>query len=469
MRKCVWLLGFLFFTAGPGFGQWYGYESTTGSELDGGLGMSWIDNQAYYAISFQPDIGIGKFGFGLNVNLLYNANTGKFYSQDWKNRSTGKTDWSRAVRYLRYGRKGDVFYTRVGALDAERLGHGSILNFYNNQIVYEERKIGMTLDIDLGVVGFESLTNNLGRSEVFGMRGYIRPLHSSLIPVLKNFAVGASYAADLDPDSQKGTKDDDVAVYGLDVELPLVKSPMFTTMIYADYAKINAHNSLSGSTETTGGSGLTFGWRTDLDALASWLGLSVTVERRQLGKEYIASYFGPFYEMLRQTTIGSVIDFYESIGGNEAAIPDYLKPIIENIPVSQSMLLPMMNEKRNAWYGGLDFSFFKLFHVIGSYQKIDNTGNSGMLHFAAGLTQNIPYVAAEANYDKRGIGTFKDIRTLDYRSVARVGLGYKIKPYLLLFMDYIWTFVYDTDLGEYKPQERVSPRLALRLPLEYGR
>jgi hypothetical protein len=466
MKKCICLLGFLFFAAGPGFGQWYGYESTTGSEFDGGLGMSWIDNQAYYAISLQPDIGIGKFGIGLNVNLLYNANTGKFYSQDWKNRRTGKTDYSRIIRYMRYGRKGDSLYARVGALDAERLGHGSILNFYNNQIIYEERKIGMTLDMDFGVFGFELLTNNLGRSEVFGLRGYIRPLHSSQIPVLKNFAVGTSYATDLDPDSKKATKNDEVAVYGLDVELPLVKSSAFTTMIYADYAKIDAHNPLSGSSETVGGSGITYGWRTDMGALTGWLGLSVTVERRQLGKEYIASYFGPFYEVLRQTTIGSMIDFYESIGGSPAAIPSYLLPIIENIPVSQAMLLPMMNEKRNAWYGGLDFNFFKLFHVIGSYQKVDHMGNSGMLHFGAGLTQNIPYVAAEATYDKRGIGTFKDIRTLDYRSIARVGLGYKIKPYLLLYMDYIWTFVFDADLGEYKPQERVQPRLALRLPLE---
>jgi hypothetical protein len=304
---------------------------------------------------------------------------------------------------------------------------------------------------------------------VFGARGYFRPLYSSQTPVLKNFAVGASYATDRDPDSRKSTENDDVAVYGVDAELPLIKSSMFTTMIYADYAKIRAHNPLSGSTEPIGGSGITYGWRTDIGDLTGWLGLSVTVERRQLGKEYIASYFGPFYEMLRQTTIGTMIDFYESIGGSTTAIPDYLKPIIENIPVSQAMLLPMMNEKRNAWYGGLDFSFFKLFHVLGTYQRVDAMGNSGMLHFGAGLTQNIPYVAAEATYDKRGIGTFKDIRTLDYRSLARVGLGYKIKPYLLLYMDYIWTFVWDEALGEYKPQERVQPRLALRLPLDFGR
>ena len=59
----------------------------------------------------------------------------------------------------------------------------------------------------------------------------------------------------------------------------------------------------------------------------------------------------------------------------------------------------------------------------------------------------------------------KDIRTLDSRSVARVGLGYKIKPYLLLYMDYIWTFQWDDELNTYKPQERIQPRLAFRMPI----
>lgn len=469
MKRRMQFLGLFFGMVGLAFGQWYGYSSTEGSEFDGGLGMTWIDNTAYYNISFQPDIGIGKFGIGLNVNLLYNVNNGKFYSQDWKDRQTGKTDYLRIIRYLRYGHKGERVYSRVGALDAERLGHGSILNFYNNQIVYEDRKVGLTLDIDFGLFGFESLTNNLSRSEVFGVRGYVRPLHSSLIPVLKNLAFGASYATDMDPDSYTGTQNDDVSLYGVDVELPLIKGSGLTTMLYTDWAKIRAHDPLSGDNRTVGGSGLTFGWRTDLDALTGWLGMSVTVERRYLGKDYIATYFGPFYEVLRWTTIGEVMDFYQSIGGNTASIPDYLKGILENISVSQAMLLPMMDQKRNAWYGGVDFNLFRLVRVVGSYQKVDNVSNSGMMHFGAGLTNNIPYLAAEATYDKRGIETFKDIRTLDYRSVARVGVGYKIKPYLLMYMDYIWMFVWDADLGQYKPQERVQPRLALRLPLETGR
>lgn len=455
MSAKKWVFGgMVFLLAGFSFGQWYGYRSTAeGSEFDGGLGMSWIDNQAYYQISFQPDIAMGKFGFGLNINLLYNAENGKFYSQEWKNRRTGKTDYLRIFRYVRYGRKGDPLYAQVGALDAARLGHGFIFNFYNNQIAYEDRKIGLSLDMDFGLFGFESVTNNLARMEVIGARAYVRPLHQSEIPVLKRLAFGASVVKDVDPDSRRSTEDDAVTVWGVDAELPLIKSQILTTLLYADHAKIQDY-----------GSGQTIGLRTDFSALWGFLGLNFNIERRFMGKEFIAPYFGPFYEILRYATIGEVIDFYSSIGGDISGIPSDFLPIISNIPVNQKMLLPMMMEKRNAWYAGLDLNFFKLIRVLGFYQRVDNYKNSGTLHLGAGLSQNIPYFTMEATYDKRGIETFKDIRTLDVRSVARVGIGYKVKPYLLLYMDYIWNFVWDEAEGQYVPQERVQPRIALRYP-----
>jgi len=454
MRVKKWFFGgMVFLFAGFCLGQWYGYRPTTDESVwDGGLGMTWIDNQAYYQISFQPDIAIGKFGFGLNINLLYNTENGKFYSQEWKDRRTGKTDYMRIIRYARYGRKGDPFYAQVGALDAARLGHGFILNFYNNQIAYEDRKIGLSLDMDFGLFGFESVANNLARMEVIGGRVYIRPMHQSEVPVLKRLAFGATAVQDVDPDSRRST-DDGVTVWGVDAELPLIKSEILTTLLYADHAKIQDY-----------GSGQTIGFRTDFSALWGFLGLNFNVERRFMGKEFIASYFGPFYEVLRYSTLGELIDFYRSLGGDISGIPSEFLPIISNIPVNQKMLLPMMTEKRNAWYAGLDLNFFKLIRVLGYYQKVDNHKNSGALHLGAGLSQNIPYFTMEATYDKRGIETFKDIRTLDVRSVARVGVGYKVKPYLLLYMDYIWNFVWDEQEGQYVPQERIQPRIALRYP-----
>ena len=93
---------------------------------------------------------------------------------------------------------------------------------------------------------------------------------------------------------------------------------------------------------------------------------------------------------------------------------------------------------------------------------IDGQDQSGILHLGAGLSQSIPVLALEADYDKRGISQLKDITTLDYRSLARIGVGYKITPFLLFYIDYIWSFRWDESIGQYRPQERFQPRLAFR-------
>jgi len=37
-----------------------------------------------------------------------------------------------------------------------------------------------------------------------------------------------------------------------------------------------------------------------------------------------------------------------------------------------------------------------------------------------------------------------------------------MKPYLLLYLDYLWSFEWDEELEQYTPQERFQPRLAFR-------
>jgi hypothetical protein len=436
-----------FLIATTTWAQWSGYESMQGSELDAGMGMTWIDNNAYYAITLMPDLSFGKFGVGLGVYLLWDTKTGKIRTSDWET----KGDYLRMIRYLRYGQKGDNFYTRVGALDAERLGHGFMIHYYNNQISFDNRKIGLTLDLDLGSYGFETLTNNLGRLEVVGVRGYFRPIYSSAVPILRDFAIGASYITDMDPDGWKGTTDDRVSIWGVDAELPIIKSNLLNTILYTDYAQIVDY-----------GNGAAVGLGVFSNTLFGLLKAGVNIERRFLGKSFIPHFIDPFYEVMRYSSKGELIDYYGSLGGDAAGIPDEILPLNDETLLSKKSLLPMMNQKRQGWFASLYLDFLYLIRVYGSFQKIDEVDDSGILHAEADLSQTIPFLALEASYDKRGIHTFEDIRTLDYRSVARVGIGYKIKPFLLLYLDYIWNFEWDESLQRYKPQERFQPRLAFR-------
>jgi len=458
------------------YGQWSGYMATGESELDGGIGMTWIDEQPYYNISFQPDIGIGNFGIGLNVDLLINTDTGKIRSVDWDE----DYDYARIIRYLRWGHKGDKVYAKVGALDAARIGHGFIMNFYNNQINYDQRKLGLSFDVDFGMGGFETMTNNLGRLQVIGGRAYIRPMYSKTIPVLRNLGFGASYVTDVDLKDAFG-EDESIGVWGIDVDLPLLKTDMLHLLLYADHASIidpqsqedmiHSINELAdpdpsvadGLDSDKTGSGQTIGIRADINALWNNLNVSVNFERRFLGKHFIANYFGPLYEVMRQTSIAQLLDFYESRGGNLPEEYDFIRDL--DISITQKMLLPLITEKRHGWYGALYLDFLRIVKVMGSYQRIDSQDKSGALHFGAGLSDNIPLISAEASYDKIGIDSFKDIGTLDNRSVARVGVGYKVKPYLLVYMDYIWNFVWSAGQSKYISQERVQPRIAFRYPL----
>jgi hypothetical protein len=479
MKRIAVVIFFTLLGIQAGFSQWSGYTVSQGSTLDGGLGMTWIDEQPYFNISFQPDISIGKFGIGLNINLLYNTQTGKFRSQDWNS----GYDYARMIRYLRYGHKGDPVYGQIGALDVARLGHGFILNYYNNQINYDERKIGLSLDVDFGVGGFESMTNNLGRMEVVGVRGYVRPMYKRDTPIIKNLAFGASYVTDVDPDVNRDTEDE-VAFWGVDVEQPLLQSEMLKIKLFADHAAVinppsedemiqslYTLDTLAGETSSGdynkngSGSGQTVGLLADFHAL-SFLNVTAQFERRWLGKGFIPNYFGSLYEVMRYTTTDKLASYYESLGGDKSMVESLsIWDDVKGIPINQKMLLPLMAKKRSGWFGGLNLNFIGLVQVVGSFEMIDQNPGSGVLHFSAGLSQEIPLVSFEASYDKIGVEKLKDIRTLDDRSVARIGLGYKIKPYLLLYVDYIWSFQWDEDQNRYKPQERIQPRLAFRMPI----
>lgn len=388
----------------------------------GGLGMTVIDNQTFVTINLRPDIALGKFGVGLNVSLLYNTKNGAIRGEDWNE----SYDWARLIRYIRYGQKRDRFYARIGTLDAARLGHGFIMNYYTNEASFDRRKIGLEFDVDFGIAGFETVTNNMGRFEIFGVRGYARPLQPSLdIPIIKDLTFGATFVTDDDPDSRRGTNDGTNA-FGFDIELPLINVPMFKTYTYFDWAKLD-----------TFGSGYAFGIEAIFKPVAGIAEVSAKLERRILGKEFLPAYFDAFYEIERFQPTGQ-----------------------PNAFVRKDQNLALIQDETKGVFGELAGHVLNTIRLVGNFQRLDQTKNSGVMHLAADSGDRIPILALQAAYDKTGIETLNDAFTLDDRSIARVGLGYKVKPYLMVFMDYIHSFKFDEEKNKYKAQKRFSPRVA---------
>ncbi len=437
-REHLLTLLFIFCLVAMGFSQYadgrLGYMGDQRGRVMGGIGFARIDegdqSNTYISIGLRPELAFGKFGIGLNINLLFNTENGRIRQKDWNS----SYDYLRLIRYLRYGRKLDPIYARVGTLDAARLGHGFIVNYYTNEASYDNRKIGLEFDLDFGKFGFETITSNTARGELLALRGYYRPLRSTELPIIKNFALGASFARDFDPDARSKTSDG-VSVYGFDVELPLVRSQIFNTYLYYDWAKIRAYSSLEEKTRDFG-SGQAVGIYSGLGNLLGILELAARLERRWLGKEFMASYFDPFYEVER----------FQIRGGDTLHKADYLTTITSET-----------NGVFGELYGNLLGNRVRL---LGMLSRLDKEPKSGRMHLSADAPELIPVIAFHATYDKMNLEKVKDVFTLDNNSVARVGLGYKIKPYLIMYVDYIWTYV-ETEPGsrEYKPQERIEPKL----------
>ncbi|MBD3378295.1 hypothetical protein GF406_24920 [candidate division KSB1 bacterium] len=415
-------------TRNPGFTQ-YGNQ---GGLVMGGVGYSKIGDENYYFIHLRPEFAFGKIGIGLNLDLRYNTDTGDLRSEDWDT----TYDYFRIIRYLRYGHKQvDPFYARVGTLDAARLGHGFIMNFYSNETLYDQRKIGLALDVDLGKIGFESVTSNLGNAEIIGVRGYYRPLLDVIqVPILENLALGATFVRDFDPDTWSKT-DHGVSVYGFDVELPILRTQILSSMLYFDWAQIHGYSAIENETRSFG-SGQAVGINLDFGMVLGLVDLAAKLERRWLGKEFDAAFFNPFYEL----------DRYRIVDGDPFYKADQLLAFNESVKGVFGEL-----------YGGLLGDTVRL---RGMFSRLDDRPKSGELHLAAEAIDAFPTIAAHATYDKVGIETVGDVFSLDDRSFARLGVGYKIQPYLILFMDYVWTFE-ETAPGskEYVTQERVEPRL----------
>jgi hypothetical protein len=430
------------------YNQFEQYGRPGQGNLEGGLGLNWIDGQLYYRIHFMPEIAFGNFGVGLDLNLDINKN-GNIRKEDFNTMS----DYLSIIRYIRYGLKHDPVYIKLGALDYYNLGHGSIMYQYNNSPSIDNRKIGLIADIDFGDFGFESIYSTFAETGVTAIRAYVRPLkYTSLadIPIIGNFEVGGTYAADFNKYSgvvitpaygspgpspwfeDKGK----MQIAGADIGLPIIKSSMFNLVLYTDYAKIINY-----------GSGVATGVQIDLNGLGI-LNASAKLERRFNQAHYIPSYFNSFYEIQRYQ-----IDSSNGTGSSKAT------------------LLANLTNPDNGVFGELGLHFLGVLDIIGSYQRLDKTPNSGDLHLVANVSpEGLPFVV-RGGYDKINIGNESAIFKVDNNSYLYFEFGYKPIPYLLVSMLYNWTFTpirdADNNVIDYQPQKRIEPRISFVYPFNF--
>lgn len=395
------------------------FRYTDQSSLTGGLGMTWIDGQPYTTFTIAPDIAIGNFGIGIYLQLLLDNNN------DWKLRKVEYEDGPgilRAIRYIRYGQKYDPYYFRVGTLDRATMANGFLMWNYNNGSSYDKRKIGLIADMDFGQLGFESMWSSVGTSNLRGFTVYVRPLKffEQTPPILDRLRFYTTYIRD----SQVATgpaldSTGTLSAYSIGADFMWLDLPILKSTIYADYSKYVDY-----------GGGKATGINVLFPEFIGILGVSARYEKRFLDDQFIPSLFGPLYELNRELGI---------------------LQRLQNAP------------KTEGYFGELAGHILNRIRLIGNYQRLNGVSHSGVLHLEASAPDLVPKFELRGYYDKSGIETFEDARTLDSQSVLTGEVGYQLNRFLLLTMIYRWYWLEDPDNpGVFNPVERVEPRISFR-------
>jgi hypothetical protein len=207
-------------------------ESTPSrTTIQAGYGTVTMGGVQWQRFSFRPDIPLGKFGLGLDLELFID-NNGKISKEGWDFSSQSKT-WEtilRKIYYVRYGKREDPYYARAGALDDVTLGYGLIMDGYRNSLNYPaDKKLGLQFGVrDIGTfgLGIEGVVNSFGDlrhdGAVVGARVSARPLKQLEMPLASKLTFGITAVRDINqfaglkdsdddgyPDFQDGFPDDD--------------------------------------------------------------------------------------------------------------------------------------------------------------------------------------------------------------------------------------------------------------------
>jgi hypothetical protein len=432
MRKLL-LLVVCFVAVNAAYAQYQQIaQDSLQNQLAGGLGLNWLNNQPFYDLRLTPDIAFGKVGVGLDLDLQFDAH-GDLRKEDFKTAS----DYIRVIRYLRYGTETDTVFVKLGELDYVTLGDGSIINQYDNSPSFDARRTGMQFNLNFDKYGIQTLYSNFAQAGVVGARAFVKPLQLTSmtdVPILSSFEIGATYATDFDKYATATIVDTTnpftiqtngaLSIYGGDIDFPLIHAGITSIDVFGDYAKINNF-----------GSGTAAGvlFKFDFPILVN---VTAKVERQFNQAHYIPGYFDNLYEIERFDTV-QLASKYMSLGA--------------------------ANTSTHGIFGDLLVQVLGTFDILGSFQKLDGSNNSGIFHSYCNVTPESSPIVVRAGYDKVGIYSFQDLITTDDRSLAYLEGGYKPIPYIIVSMMYLWNWtpVYNSgnDITGYAPQRSIQPKV----------
>ncbi|MEM5947995.1 hypothetical protein WKV44_05525 [Spirochaetia bacterium 38H-sp] len=395
------------------------------------LGVSTFPNsdgtvESYNSIGLVPDISIGKFGIGFNIELNYrfadsNGNPGfEVRTEDWVPNS--KTNFFELylpkIRYIRYGQKGEPIFIKAGTLDGVTLGTGFLVGGYSNGTFLPDLPVwGLVFDLDGNLfsfpfIGMETFVANLSAFDLFGGRFYIRPLAITDIPIIKDLQVGTTFAMDRDPyyylkknSEYTGptSASEPVMIWGADAIQPILSNTIAKLSAFGD---VVIQKDTAGSMLGVGGR--LFGF------------LTYGAQMRFLGKNFIPSYFDVAYDQYRAAKY--------AVYTREVSIPAY-----------------------TGWLASLGFSVLE--DKLAFSATMDGPIGSSEIkpHLLASFVLGegiLPGFFFDAVYDKTNIDSWDAMAKWQEDSYMKLNIHYKSGPAVLTLF---YNLRYDlTDTG-YEP------------------
>jgi len=365
------------------------------------------EQKIYYKLSLQPELAIGKFGFGLNLDFYFDENS-NLRKEDWT--------WSKAIEkiwYARYGHKYEPIYVYVGGFKDVTLGHGLIMAHYTNMLSYPDiKKIGFELDLDFGTYGFESLFSNLARAEIYGGRAYYRPFYNSYLPLLPRLGLGFTCVNDQDPDARRATEDDQITILGGDLDIPLLEHYVISILSYVDFAQISLgkkYTKYAVSPSLDGGKGWALGLMGGI-----LTGIRYRLEFRRLENNFFPSYFDSYYEVDRKD-------------GKASTIPATRRPI------------------KTGPYVEIGYNILNRIDLLASFETYNRDPTGIYPHFRAVVRVDPSLLMNKFSllfsYDKRDADTWEDLFKVRGRNtILTTEVGYHVDPHVGLVVIHRQTF-----------------------------
>ncbi|MCG3172337.1 MAG: hypothetical protein GMKNLPBB_00487 [Myxococcota bacterium] len=404
-------------------------------------GLGQMGEDFFLRLDVGLDLDFGPFGLGLaaplDVLLVDNDPKsrddapGKFIRPGQYDEPS---DFLRFIRYLRFGRKGETFYLRLGMLAAETIGHGTIVDNYYNNLDFDHYRFGASFQLNTPQITVESLLGNAINPYLFGGRLGVRPwafadpkafmsrlkISASIFTdlkaprVLQSAPAGYPQGDGLDNDrdnlvDEPGERrlfmdtqrypvvdrSHNLIITGVDAEMNLIQEEWVDMTPYTDLNFILEH-----------GKGFHGGLLTRFRA-GKVLGIDTRLEGRAFDGDYIPSYFDSTYEVQRYQLPGAV---------TTGDLPKPKAAWLEDLRGAAARL---------GWYAEAALRFSSFFVIGAGYDDYQGRDNANFMLFAE--VPAFDFLEVGAYYYKRRFDDFGEVFDFDSRSLllgrARLHLG----------------------------------------------